>query len=287
MRDHRVRREARPSKDILIAGLERLEFRGYDSAGIALPEDDGLEYVRAVGNLANLKQAAGRERLAGDDGARPHALGDARRRHRGQRPSAHRLRRRQARDRPQRDRRELPRAEGASSRPPATRSAPRPTPRSSRTCSRPSTRATSLAAVCAVYARLEGHFTFVVIHHDEPGPARRRALRDAARDRPRQGRELPRLEPRARSSPRRAGSQYPGNGEVVEVTPGRGPRDRRRGRQPGRARRGRDRLGRRGRRARGLRDLHGEGDLRAARGLPGDDRRPRPPRRSSSWRASA
>ena len=41
----------RPSKDLLIAGLERLEFRGYDSAGIALLEDDGLEYVRAVGNL--------------------------------------------------------------------------------------------------------------------------------------------------------------------------------------------------------------------------------------------
>jgi glucosamine--fructose-6-phosphate aminotransferase (isomerizing) len=50
---------SRPSKDLLIAGLERLEFRGYDSAGIALLEDDGLEYVRAVGNLANLKREAG------------------------------------------------------------------------------------------------------------------------------------------------------------------------------------------------------------------------------------
>src|SRR5215471_21558394 len=50
---------SRPSKDLLIAGLERLEFRGYDSAGIALLEDDGLDYVRAVGNLANLKRAAG------------------------------------------------------------------------------------------------------------------------------------------------------------------------------------------------------------------------------------
>ena len=50
---------SRPSKDLLIAGLERLEFRGYDSAGIALLEDDGLDYVRAVGNLANLKEAAG------------------------------------------------------------------------------------------------------------------------------------------------------------------------------------------------------------------------------------
>src|SRR4051812_7635699 len=50
---------SRPSKALLITGLERLEFRGYDSAGIALLEDDGLDYVRAVGNLSNLKRAAG------------------------------------------------------------------------------------------------------------------------------------------------------------------------------------------------------------------------------------
>src|SRR5438309_2903759 len=50
---------SRASKELLIAGLERLEFRGYDSAGIALLERDGLDYVRAVGNLANLKRAAG------------------------------------------------------------------------------------------------------------------------------------------------------------------------------------------------------------------------------------
>ena len=50
---------SRPSKDLLIAGLERLEFRGYDSAGIAVLEDDGLEYVRAVGPLSKLKAATG------------------------------------------------------------------------------------------------------------------------------------------------------------------------------------------------------------------------------------
>ncbi len=49
----------RPAKDLLITGLERLEFRGYDSAGIALLEHGGLEYIRAVGNLANLKRAMG------------------------------------------------------------------------------------------------------------------------------------------------------------------------------------------------------------------------------------
>jgi glucosamine--fructose-6-phosphate aminotransferase (isomerizing) len=49
----------RASKPLLIQGLERLEYRGYDSAGIALLEADGLDYVRAVGNLQNLKEAAG------------------------------------------------------------------------------------------------------------------------------------------------------------------------------------------------------------------------------------
>src|SRR5439155_12116209 len=44
---------------MLLHGLERLEYRGYDSAGIALRENGGLEYVRAVGNLQFLKEAAG------------------------------------------------------------------------------------------------------------------------------------------------------------------------------------------------------------------------------------
>ncbi len=48
----------RAAKPLLIQGLERLEYRGYDSAGIALLENDGLEYVRAVGNLQFLKEAA-------------------------------------------------------------------------------------------------------------------------------------------------------------------------------------------------------------------------------------
>jgi glucosamine--fructose-6-phosphate aminotransferase (isomerizing) len=42
----------------LIHGLERLEYRGYDSAGLAMIEDEGLDYLRAVGNLKNLKQVA-------------------------------------------------------------------------------------------------------------------------------------------------------------------------------------------------------------------------------------
>jgi glucosamine--fructose-6-phosphate aminotransferase (isomerizing) len=50
---------SRTAKDLLLHGLERLEYRGYDSAGICLVEDDGLDYVRAVGNLDQLKEAAG------------------------------------------------------------------------------------------------------------------------------------------------------------------------------------------------------------------------------------
>src|ERR687884_1506629 len=49
----------RPAKELLLNGLERLEYRGYDSAGIALREDEQLDYVRAVGNLQVLKEAAG------------------------------------------------------------------------------------------------------------------------------------------------------------------------------------------------------------------------------------
>ncbi len=48
----------RACKPLLLQGLERLEYRGYDSAGLALVEDGGLRHVRAVGNLQRLKQAA-------------------------------------------------------------------------------------------------------------------------------------------------------------------------------------------------------------------------------------
>jgi glutamine---fructose-6-phosphate transaminase (isomerizing) len=49
---------SREAKGLLVGGLERLEYRGYDSAGLGLLEEDGLDFVRAVGNLANLKRAA-------------------------------------------------------------------------------------------------------------------------------------------------------------------------------------------------------------------------------------
>jgi len=50
---------SRASKPLLLQGLERLEYRGYDSAGIALREEGELDFVRAVGNLGFLKREAG------------------------------------------------------------------------------------------------------------------------------------------------------------------------------------------------------------------------------------
>ncbi len=47
----------RPVQDILLDGLQRLEYRGYDSAGISLQAGGSLDSVRAVGNLQALRDA--------------------------------------------------------------------------------------------------------------------------------------------------------------------------------------------------------------------------------------
>ncbi|MCA9307613.1 MAG: glutamine--fructose-6-phosphate aminotransferase, partial [Phycisphaerales bacterium] len=44
----------KPAKELLIEGLKRLEYRGYDSAGLALMNGD-LQIVKAVGRVANLE----------------------------------------------------------------------------------------------------------------------------------------------------------------------------------------------------------------------------------------
>lgn len=44
------------SKEILISGLRELEYRGYDSAGIAVLEDGEFSYFKAVGKLVNLEE---------------------------------------------------------------------------------------------------------------------------------------------------------------------------------------------------------------------------------------
>jgi glucosamine--fructose-6-phosphate aminotransferase (isomerizing) len=47
-------RHVRP---LLLAGLEKLEYRGYDSAGISILDGDRIDAVRAVGNLSALRSA--------------------------------------------------------------------------------------------------------------------------------------------------------------------------------------------------------------------------------------
>src|ERR1700684_2450800 len=54
-------RKARP---LLLAGLEKLEYRGYDSAGISVLQGDHVDAVRAVGNLAQLRGAIARREEA-------------------------------------------------------------------------------------------------------------------------------------------------------------------------------------------------------------------------------
>ncbi len=45
----------RPARELLLAGLKKLEYRGYDSAGISLIVGDRIEAVRSVGNLSALQ----------------------------------------------------------------------------------------------------------------------------------------------------------------------------------------------------------------------------------------
>src|SRR5438067_399550 len=45
----------RPVRELLLSGLAKLEYRGYDSAGISVIADGHIEAVRAVGNLSALQ----------------------------------------------------------------------------------------------------------------------------------------------------------------------------------------------------------------------------------------
>ena len=47
----------RDAQEVLLEGLSKLEYRGYDSAGISVLRDGQLEAVRAVGNLSALRAA--------------------------------------------------------------------------------------------------------------------------------------------------------------------------------------------------------------------------------------
>jgi glucosamine--fructose-6-phosphate aminotransferase (isomerizing) len=54
--------------DRLVAGLRRLEYRGYDSAGVCTVHDGALDRRRAAGKLDNLVRKLGQEPLPGEIG---------------------------------------------------------------------------------------------------------------------------------------------------------------------------------------------------------------------------
>src|SRR3954469_6965241 len=64
-----ARSEGSAVREQLLAGLEKLEYRGYDSAGISVLKGDGVDSVRAVGNLDALRTAIA---------AQPAAVGEER-----------------------------------------------------------------------------------------------------------------------------------------------------------------------------------------------------------------
>jgi glucosamine--fructose-6-phosphate aminotransferase (isomerizing) len=158
---------SRAAKPLLLQGLERLEYRGYDSAGIALREEHELDYVRAVGNLQNLKDAAGP-----NGSLSSHGLGHTRWATHGgvTEYNAHPLTGCDERKlaivlngivENYRELRETLISEGHTF--------------TSETDAETIVHLLEryydgdlVAAVRAVYAELEGHFSFVVIHHDHP-----------------------------------------------------------------------------------------------------------------------
>jgi glutamine---fructose-6-phosphate transaminase (isomerizing) len=64
----------RPARELLLAGLQKLEYRGYDSAGISVIAEDRIEAVRAVGNLGALEAKLRQPRPAEEVGQAAVAL---------------------------------------------------------------------------------------------------------------------------------------------------------------------------------------------------------------------
>ncbi|NYR13377.1 glutamine--fructose-6-phosphate transaminase (isomerizing) [Pseudoalteromonas sp. MIP2626] len=58
----------RPVNKILVEGLKRLEYRGYDSAGVALLDGNTLKTVKAVGKVVNLESALEQSGVSGHTG---------------------------------------------------------------------------------------------------------------------------------------------------------------------------------------------------------------------------
>lgn len=50
-------------KNILIEGLKNLEYRGYDSAGIALKNENDIQIIKSVGKISNLEEKISSEKI--------------------------------------------------------------------------------------------------------------------------------------------------------------------------------------------------------------------------------
>lgn len=53
----------REPKDVLVEGLKILEYRGYDSAGIALKNDTSVQVIKEVGRISSLEEKINKEKL--------------------------------------------------------------------------------------------------------------------------------------------------------------------------------------------------------------------------------
>ena len=59
---------AQDASEVLVEGLKTLEYRGYDSAGVAILAEDGLDRRRAEGKLRNLSKRLKEAPLSGTIG---------------------------------------------------------------------------------------------------------------------------------------------------------------------------------------------------------------------------
>ena len=65
----------KPVVPVLIEGLRRLEYRGYDSAGLAVVNGHGIDIRRSAGKLHKLEEVLATDPLSGVVRARPHTMG--------------------------------------------------------------------------------------------------------------------------------------------------------------------------------------------------------------------
>ncbi|MFH4936219.1 glutamine--fructose-6-phosphate transaminase (isomerizing) [Staphylococcus cohnii] len=56
------------AKELLLKGLEKLEYRGYDSAGVAVVNDDGTNVFKSKGRIAELRKVADSKNVDGNVG---------------------------------------------------------------------------------------------------------------------------------------------------------------------------------------------------------------------------